>query len=83
MALRGKIPMDGETLHQLAGFTGFGWSMSVLGYLSTLLGYGNSVLGRLAADPQSFLYLGAVFFLATLGLDRLVEEESDETAADS
>lgn len=82
MALGGKPSLDGETLHQLAGFTGFGWTMSVLGFLSTIVGYGNSLVSRLVTDPQSFLYLGAVFFLATLGLDRLANEESDESASE-
>lgn len=82
MALRGKISPDGETLHQLAGFTGFGWTVSLLGFLSTVIGYGNTIVSRLVTDPHSLLYLGGVFFLATLGLDHLADEESDETTTD-
>lgn len=82
MTLGGKLSLDGETLHQLAGFTGFGWTMSVLGFLSTVLGYGNSLLSRLVTDPQSLLYVGGVFFLATLGLDRLANRESEESTSD-
>lgn len=71
MALKTIPRPDQAALDQLAGFTGLGWTASGLGFLSTALGYGNSVIGRLVTDPQSFLYVGVVFFLATLGLDRL------------
>lgn len=78
----GKLSPDGETLHQLAGFTGFGWSVSVLGFLSTVIGYGNSLVSRLVTDPQSLLYLGGVLFLTTLGLDHLANDRTDESASD-
>lgn len=58
-------------LYRLAGVTGVGWTLSLLGYLSTVVGYGNSLVTRIVADPQSLLYLGSVFFVATVGLDRL------------
>jgi hypothetical protein len=45
---------------------------------STVVGYGNSLVTRLVADPTSLLYLGFVFFLATLGLDHLASEQSEE-----
>ncbi|MBX0321620.1 hypothetical protein EGH21_01120 [Halomicroarcula sp. F13] len=60
-----------DTLDQLAGVTGLGWTTSLLGFLTTLVGYGHSVLSRFAAEPQTLLYLGVAFFVATLGLDRL------------
>jgi hypothetical protein len=73
-----KPPLDRDSLHQLAGVTGVGWTASVLGFLSTVVGYGNSLVTRLVADPTSLLYLGIVFFLATLGLDHLASEQSEE-----
>ncbi|WP_276271272.1 hypothetical protein [Haloarcula litorea] len=67
-----------DTLDQLAGFTGVGWTTSLLGFLTTLVGYGNSIVSRFIADSQSLLYLGLVFFLATLGLDRLANSLAEE-----
>ena len=66
MSLKGKLPANEDTLDQVAGVTGVGWTASLLGYLSTMVGYGNS----LVTNPQSLLYLGGVLFVATLGLDR-------------
>ncbi len=71
MALKTVLRPDRSSLDQLAGVTGIGWTASTLGFLGTALGYGNGLVSRLAADPQSFLYVGIVCFLATLGLDRL------------
>lgn len=83
MSLREKLqpemelsPPDTDTLDQLAGVTGVGWTASALGFLSTVVGYGNSIVTRLVAEPQSLLYIGSVFLLATLGLDRLTERDS-------
>lgn len=69
-----------ETLDQLAGFTGLGWTAALMGYLVTLVGVGQSVVTRFVADPVSLLYLGGVLLVATLGLDRLQDSiaESDE-----
>jgi len=69
---------DGETLDQLAGVTGVGWTMSAFGFLSSAIGYGNAVVGRLTAEPQALLYVGFAFFLATLGLDRLADAVGGE-----
>ncbi|WP_459193462.1 hypothetical protein [Halosimplex sp. J119] len=74
------LPTDTDTAEQLAGITGLGWTTSTLGFLGTVLGYGNSVVGRLVTDPQSLLYVGGVFFLATLGLDRLAKLPRDGDA---
>ena len=63
--------LDDRSLNQLAGITGLGWTASILVYLSTVLGYGNSLVARLVADPQSLLYLGGALLVTTLGLDRL------------
>lgn len=68
---------DGDLLDQLAGVTGLGWTASLLGYLSLAVGYGNGLMSRLVADPQSLLYVGVACFLATLGLDRLAGRLSD------
>ena len=65
-------------LYRLAGVTGVGWTLSLLGYLSTVVGYGNSLVTRLVADPQSLLYLGSVLFVATVGLDRLQATQTVE-----
>lgn len=73
MVLKAIPRPDREDFDQLAGFTGFGWTASTLGFISTVLGYGNGLVGRLVSDPQSFLYVGVVCFLATLGLDRLAK----------
>ncbi|WP_241662523.1 hypothetical protein [Halorubrum depositum] len=62
---------DKDLLNQLTGLTGLGWTASVLGYLSTVIGYGNGLISRLVAEPQSLLYVGGSFFVLTLGLDRL------------
>jgi hypothetical protein len=71
MALRPDVDVDDSAIERLAGVTGLGWTTSTLGFVGTVLGYGNSVVGRFVADPQSLLYVGVVCFLATLGLDRL------------
>lgn len=63
--------VDKDLLNQISGLTGMGWTASVLGYLSTVMGYGNGLVSRLVAEPQSLLYVGGSFFLLTLGLDRL------------
>lgn len=71
MSLKQKLVSDDDFLHQLGGITGLGWTVSLLGYLSTVIGYGNSLITRLVADPQSLLYLGGVLFVTTFGIDRL------------
>lgn len=69
---------DDDTLHRLGGVTGIGWTASVLGYASTVVGYGSGYLTRLVNDPQSFLYAGGILFLATLGLDRVADSRLRE-----
>lgn len=68
---------DNGVVNQLAGITGLGWTMSMLGFLSTVVGYGSGPVARLVADPHSLLYLGAIFFVATLGLDQLVDQPDE------
>lgn len=60
-----------DELDSLAGITGLGWTGSLLAYLSTIVGVGNAYVTRLVADPQSLLYVCAVCFAVTFGLDRL------------
>ncbi len=71
MPVKKRRESDKDLLNQLTGLTGLGWTTSMLGYLSVVIGYGNSLVIRFVTDPQSLLYLGAGFFVATLGLDRL------------
>ncbi|WP_418286173.1 hypothetical protein [Halorubrum sp. DTA46] len=71
---------DNDLLNQLSGLTGLGWTGSVLGYLSTMIGYGNGLISRLATEPKSLLYVGGSFFLLTLGLDRLQSQIVSERA---
>lgn len=59
-----------DTLNQLAGFTGFGWTASVLLFLATTIHSGSNPVGRLVTDPQVLLYYGAVLFATTFVLDR-------------
>ena len=73
MALPWISSIDGDSLHQLAGFTGFGWTASILGFLGTLVGYGNGIISRLLVGPRSLLYIAFALFLTTLGLDRLAK----------
>lgn len=70
MPVKERLNSEKDVLTQLTGVTGIGWTTSILGYLGTLIGYGNNLVLRLG-DPRSLLYLGIGFFVATLGLDRL------------
>jgi len=69
---------DSDSLDQLAGVTGLGWTVSVLGYLGTVIGYSNAVVSRLVVEPQSLLYVGSALFVATFGLDRIRNRVSEE-----
>jgi len=71
--------LNRESLNGIAGITGVGWTTSMLGFLSAMLGYGNGLITRLVADPQSLLYLGVVLFVTTLGLDRLNDALSNRS----
>ncbi|QLH80748.1 hypothetical protein [Halosimplex pelagicum] len=80
MIRKPSVSLDTDLAEQLAGLAGLGWTTSTLGFLGTVLGYGNSVVSRLVTEPSSLLYVGAVCFLATLGLDRIANRatEGDE-----
>ncbi|MXR41581.1 hypothetical protein GRX01_09550 [Halobaculum sp. WSA2] len=74
MSLKQIARSEGDAIDQVAGITGFGWTASLLGYLGTLIGYSNSLI----TNPQTLLYVGSVFFVTTLGLDRLRSSRSDD-----
>ena len=78
MPMKQRLLSNKDLLNQLAGITGLGWTASLLGYMGTVVGYGNSIVPRLVTEPQSLLYLGSALFVATLGLDRLNDALSDE-----
>jgi len=71
MIRKPSVSLDTDRAEQLAGLAGLGWTTSALGFLGTVLGYGNSVVSRLVAEPSSLLYVGVVCFLAMVGLDRI------------
>jgi len=73
MSIKETLKSNVDTLDQVAGFTGFGWTVSLLGYLSVLVGYSDT----LVTSPQSLLYLGGILFVTTLGLDQLRERLSN------
>ncbi|WP_256296695.1 hypothetical protein [Haloarchaeobius salinus] len=73
---------DTGRLYRIAGVTGLGWTVSLLAYLTTLLGYGNAVVARLVGSPRALLYLGGGLFVATLGLDRLRGDGADDESGD-
>jgi hypothetical protein len=75
MELKQRLQLDEDTLSQVAGITGLGWTASLLGYLGAVLGYGTT----LVTNPLSLLYLGGVLLVATLGLDQLKKTLSDRT----
>ncbi|PSP92882.1 hypothetical protein BRC91_11840 [Halobacteriales archaeon QS_4_62_28] len=69
--------LNEDSLNGIAGITGVGWTTSMLGFLSAMLGYGNGLVTRLVADPRSLLYIGSVLFVTTLGIDRLNDALSE------
>lgn len=79
MDLTKRIPsLEGETIDQMAGIAGVGWTTSLLAFLTTVIGYSNSVISRFMSDSRIFLYAGVVFFLMTLGLDRVANRLPDD-----
>lgn len=79
MSIKETLLSNTNALDELAGFTGLGWIASIVGYFATIVGYGNTLVIRLAG-AQSLLYLAVVFFVTTLGLDRLRETLSNGEA---
>ena len=74
MSLKRSIVSEEKLLDQLAGLTGIGWTTAILGFVSTVIGYGSN----LVANPYSLLYLGSALFVATVGLDRLRQRRTDD-----
>lgn len=77
MRLRRPSTLDDDVLEQAAGITGIGWTTSLLGYVVAVTGAGNHVVAPLVMEPQSLLYLGAVLFVTTIGLDRIRRTRSN------
>lgn len=71
------VASNPDQLAQLAGVTGVGWTVSALGYLATVLGFGGSHVTWLPLGAQPLLYLAGACLVATLGLDRLRETRSN------
>lgn len=71
MSLREVGASSDDHLYRLAGITGLGWTVSILGYLSTVIANGNAPVTALGTNPQLLLYLGGVLFVVTFGLERL------------
>lgn len=69
ISIKKKLSANQDTLNQVAGITGLGWTTSLLGYLFVVIGYSNTFV----TNSQSLLSLGCVCFVATFGLDRLVD----------
>lgn len=69
---------DGPLLHRVGGVLGVGWTTTLLGYVSSVLGYSTELVARVGADPSSLLYAGVVLLLATLGLDRFAQRDSGD-----
>lgn len=68
---------DPDVIDQLAGFTGFCWTASVLVYLATVLGFGGGLVPRFIVEPPLLLVLGCAFLIATIGLDELHRTRTD------
>jgi len=82
MIRKPSVSLDTDLTEQLAGLAGLGWTTSTLGFLGTVLGYGNSVVSRLVTEPSSLLYVGGVCFLAMLGLDRIANRAGERSDGD-
>ncbi|WP_246986508.1 hypothetical protein [Halorientalis marina] len=70
--------LSDDEMDRLAGLTGLGWTGSLLLYLAAVIGTGNGVVTKLVANPRGLLYVGAVLFVLTAGLDHLVTHAGSE-----
>lgn len=77
MSVKKQIYSKKEVLTQFAAITGLGWTASLLGYLSAVIGYSNTIVTRVAPNSQSLLYVGGLLLVTTLGLDRLEQTLSN------
>lgn len=73
-----RLALDTDSLDRLAAFTGLGWTSSLCGFVLMGLGYDPGLLERFVPDTGVLLYLGAGFFVATLGLDHLARRMADD-----
>ncbi|AGN02287.1 hypothetical protein L593_11720 [Salinarchaeum sp. Harcht-Bsk1] len=71
MPLKPEILSDEQFLHELAGITGLGWTASTLGFIGSLIWYGDAPGGSHPLESRVLLYLGICCFVATIGLDAL------------
>lgn len=71
---------DDPLLHRVGGVLGVGWTTTLLGYVSSVLGYSTELVARLGTEPVSLLYAGVVLLLATLGLDRFAGRDTGDEA---
>lgn len=74
MSQKQDVAPRADVLYRLAGITGLAWTVLILAYVATVMGYGHGHV----AEPQSLLRLGAVLFVVTLGLDGLQDRLLDE-----
>mgnify|MGYP000580871393 CR=1 FL=1 len=81
MRLSPRTLADEELLHELAGITGVGWTASSLGFIGSLLWYGDGIGASHSLATRALLYLAIASFLATLGLDALRSVVGDAIAA--
>ena len=70
--------LSADEMDRLAGLTGLGWTGSLLLYLAAVIGTGNGVVTGLIPAPRALLYVGAVLFTLTAGLDHLVTHAGSE-----
>lgn len=70
--------LSDDEMDRLAGLTGLGWTSSLLLYLAAVIGTGSGVVTGLVTDPRTLLYVGAVLFVLTVGLDRLATHTGRE-----
>jgi hypothetical protein len=69
--------VSNDLLYQLGGITGLGWTASLLAYIWATIGPADGLGGPIAIDPRILLVLGVVFFVVTVGLDRLQTSVAD------
>lgn len=62
---------DEAFLHELAGITGVGWTGSMLGFLGSMIWYGDGLGASLPPGSRVLFYLAVACFVATVGLDAL------------
>lgn len=81
-AMRSKLGdlSDDAVLHELAGITGVGWTASSLGFIGSLVWYGNAPGPSQPLGSWVLLAVAIGCFVTTVGLDafRSVISDADE-----